>query len=121
MGLYDTISTEIATAMEADLSDAVVDFTFTVFTTTSYDIDLGAPIETEATKIIRGFVVKYVVGEMIDVAPVKDIATLLIMSSDATIDFEVDMQVNFYGKDFKISGVSRDPVKATWKLQCRGI
>jgi len=121
MGLRETVNTEIAKAMETDLKDAVFDFVFTTYITSGYDVDAGAPVETTSTDTIRGFVVKYVVGEIVDVATIKDTAIILIMSDDATIDFLIDMKVTFNDKDFKINGISRDPASASWKLWCRGI
>jgi len=119
MSLYDDIQSDVAEAFDTDLADAVTTFTFTEFGTPAYDASTGTTVTPETDYEIRGVVIKNIEGEIADESVFKDLVKLLILASEATVTFIMDMKVAFGGDSYKIVGISKDPANATFTLDCR--
>lgn len=122
MGLYTDITTDIAGAFDSDLSDAVETLTITEFGAASYNPVTGTSTPTETNYTTRGVVTRFINGEIIDEVTLTDSVQILILDSEKSVSkFELGMKVliGTETQPYKISGVSRDPAKITYTLQCR--
>ena len=120
MGLYDDLQSDISSAFNADLADAVKVIELKVETVTGYNAALGAQTSTFATYETRGVVTKSEIEKDSDATMSEGYVDILILDSEKTVvSFEMEMDVIVDGVTYEIKGLSLDPAGATHTLTCR--
>lgn len=120
MGLYDDIQTDIQDAFDTDLNDAYKDFTVTKILSSVYDPVTGTSADVSDTDNFKAAVIKNEIGDIIDNPEQIQNFTLIVLDSNKPYDFEIGNLIHYVdtGKDYKVTGLDRDPVLATWVLEC---
>ena len=119
MGLYDDLQSDISSAFNADLADAVKVIELKVETVTGYSPTSG-PTSVFASYETRGVVTKSEIEKGSDATMSEGYVDILILDSEKTVvSFEMEMDVIVNGVTYEIKGLSLDPAGATHTLTCR--
>ena len=120
MGIYDTITADIAEAFDSDLADAV-QAQILVHATTAYDPDTGAVSSIEAQTLTRG-VAEPVTDDMVDGEVIQQADTsFLILDAELSATPKVGDDIILDSIRYSLNTVLQDPARVTWQLIGRAV
>lgn len=118
MGLAEDIQNDLLEAFNGDLSDAYKMFTVEKITSSTYDPNTGQTINAVETGSAKGVILKDKSGSVLDEEESISDLRLLILDVDKPFDFELEQKIIYNSTEYKIIGIIKDPVIATWTLDC---
>jgi cell division ATPase FtsA len=118
MGLKDDITADIAEAFDTDLADAAPQITIRRESSV-YDTATNKNVVTTTDYLTRGVVVSYDLSEITDESIQPNDIGVLILQKELEVTPSIEDLITVDSTDYRIVRVSRDPIKATWDLQCR--
>ncbi len=118
MGLAEDIQNDLTEAFNDDLADAYKTFIAERNISSTYDTSLGQIVNSVDSKTFKGVVLKDKIGSVLDEEESIFDLRLLVLDIDKPFDFELEQKITFNSTDYKIVGIIKDPVIATWTLDC---
>lgn len=118
MSLTSRIQLALSKAFDSSLSDAITSFQLQK-KASAFDAETNTVVDTITTYTSRGIFARYKVSNLNDTHIQPNDVKLIILQHELDIEPSVDDIIIEQNNKYLVIRVTKDPVAATWTLQCR--
>lgn len=119
MGARDDIQTQLGTAFDTDLLDAVSTLSLVTVTPAVYDPTLSVNAPSEILHSTRGIFIEYGSRELINQAMEPTQIAVLILQNEVDVTPKIDDYIQQGTIRYKIVSVMKDPFNSIWEITCQ--